>query len=582
MPQSSSSGCVVTEHGGVGDGRTDNTEVFRWCGGRCGTVVVPEGTFLTGAFNVSGSLVVRGTIRAVSFDWSTWRYHWPLVRVTSGYDRSRDECCVPWSSLRRMEHSALVRMTGEGAAVSGGGTIDGNGQIWWNLFLKRFFSNGAQYFGIPWFYERGYPYGRPRLVQIFGASDFVVRDVQLVDSPFWTLHVVESSRVLIKRVTILAPQSPLEAPNTDGIDVDSSQDVKISRVVVAVGDDAISIKSGLIMAKPSKNVVIEHSNLVSQWVSVGSEHSGGVDNVTIFNCSLGGTDRKLGADLYAFSSFFGRGSAGLHVKTRGDGTSGRVDGIRMVDSLVNGSEAALWISTGYPTEGEGEAGHSSPLGQISLESVRCLDCSRLVKAPEGSDLRIVRSTGGILKPRVLFERESMNDTTFAAALRYAFFAFLLILLPRRKKILLYSSFSTLCLSLVVSSSAPFAVTPLPVSAPWLRVWPRLGYSASATFATLTSFLVLYGQSRLKRRVLVAQTLFLIIALVDRLPTNAARTAHCKSSLQPGTDKHLDDGEEEDGNLLVLRCVEYIKLGEAAANAIGAFTNLYLFSVLTLN
>ncbi|GJZ42016.1 probable polygalacturonase [Tanacetum coccineum] len=82
-----------------------------------------------------------------------------------------------------------------------------------------------------------------------------------------------------------------EAPNTDGIDPDSCEDMLIEDCYISVGDDAIAIKSGwdqygVAYGKPSKNILIRNlvvQSMVSAGISIGSEMSGGVSNVTIEN-----------------------------------------------------------------------------------------------------------------------------------------------------------------------------------------------------------------------------------------------------------------------------------------------------------
>lgn len=58
---------------------------------------------------------------------------------------------------------------------------------------------------------------------------------------FWTIHPVLGRRLTARRLHILAPNI---APNTDGFDPDSIQDVSFTDSYVSNGDDAIAIKAG--------------------------------------------------------------------------------------------------------------------------------------------------------------------------------------------------------------------------------------------------------------------------------------------------------------------------------------------------
>ena len=60
-----------------------------------------------------------------------------------------------------------------------------------------------------------------------------------------------------------------KAPNSDGIDVDSSSDVLVREAFIRVGDDAVAIKSGLdaagrAHARPSERVTVRDSHLAAQ------------------------------------------------------------------------------------------------------------------------------------------------------------------------------------------------------------------------------------------------------------------------------------------------------------------------------
>lgn len=86
-------------------------------------------------------------------------------------------------------------------------------------------------------------------------------------------------------ITIL---NPLDSPNTDGIDPDSSQFVTIQNSFYMGGDDAISIKSGwdcfgLDFNVPSSDIYIKNYQVYGGHggVAIGSEISGGVSNVFV-------------------------------------------------------------------------------------------------------------------------------------------------------------------------------------------------------------------------------------------------------------------------------------------------------------
>ena len=103
-----------------------------------------------------------------------------------------------------------------------------------------------------------------------------------------------------------------------GIDPDSSRDVFISNYYYHAGDDAVAIKSGRdckgrAFNKPSANIRIEnvtvfHTTEPHNCIAIGSENSGGVFNVSVFNVRCLG-NVKSGLDIKTGPS---RGGPGVH------------------------------------------------------------------------------------------------------------------------------------------------------------------------------------------------------------------------------------------------------------------------------
>jgi polygalacturonase len=148
------------------------------------------------------------------------------------------------------------------------------------------------------------------------SVDLTIKDIMMVDSPYWTLHPIYCSRVLIRDVTITSSAlSPLSqdavgegggswGPNTDGIDPDSCSDVVIENYVYCGGDDAIAIKSGwnyagIEFGMPSRNIFVRNASSGCRGgFTIGSEMSGGVENVTFRDCtSTGESGIRISSEL---------------------------------------------------------------------------------------------------------------------------------------------------------------------------------------------------------------------------------------------------------------------------------------------
>jgi polygalacturonase len=117
------------------------------------------------------------------------------------------------------------------------------------------------------------------------TTGIVVRDLRMVDSPFWNNHLFDCEDVLYERVTIQAPRN---APNTDGWDPDSSRNVLIQDSSYTGGDDCVAIKSGwdcfgIDYGKPSKAIHIRNISCHGRFagIAIGSEMSGGVEDVLV-------------------------------------------------------------------------------------------------------------------------------------------------------------------------------------------------------------------------------------------------------------------------------------------------------------
>ncbi|GAB2211827.1 hypothetical protein Droror1_Dr00025164 [Drosera rotundifolia] len=270
----------ITDFGGVGDGRTVNTKAFRAAVYRIqhlrrrgGTVLyVPAGVYLTESFNLTSHMTLYlakdAVIRATQ-DTSNW----PLVDPLPSYGRGRELPGGRYASFILGYGVHDVVMTGEN------GTIDGQGAVWWDMWRGKTLQHT-----------------RPHLLEFMYSKQILISNVIFKDSPFWNIHPVYCSNLVIRYVTILAPT---DSPNTDGIDPDSSSNVCIEDSYISTGDDLIAIKSGwdeygIAFGRPSSVITIRRITGSSPFagIAIGSETSGGVQNirvehVTLYNMGVG-------------------------------------------------------------------------------------------------------------------------------------------------------------------------------------------------------------------------------------------------------------------------------------------------------
>ncbi|KAG2717905.1 hypothetical protein I3760_03G195600 [Carya illinoinensis] len=244
----------LTDFGAVGDGVTVNTEAFERAvsaisklGKRGGAQLnVPPGRWLTAPFNLTSHMTLFLAEDAEILGIQDEKY-WPLMPPLPSYGYGREHIGPRYGSLIHGQNLKDVVITGHN------GTINGQGQTWWTKYHQKLLNHT-----------------RGPLVQIMWSSDILITNITLRDSPFWTLHPYDCKNVTIRNVTILAPI--FKAPNTDGIDPDSCEDMVIEDCYISVGDDAIAIKSGwdqygIAYGQPSKNILIRNL-VVRSMVSV--------------------------------------------------------------------------------------------------------------------------------------------------------------------------------------------------------------------------------------------------------------------------------------------------------------------------
>ncbi len=290
----------VADFGAVGDDKTLCTAGIQKAVDACaaaggGQVVFPAGRYLTGPIFLKSNVHVEipaGTVLRGSTDFE----HCPAVPGR-------------WEGIDRTVYASMF--TGHdlvNVSITGGGTLDGQGEAWWKAF--RVVASMRQKLGL---LERepenppGSPlkWPRPRMINLYRCRNVLIRDLQVQNSPAWNLHPVLCDNLVIDRVTIV---SPPDSPNTDGIDPDSCRNMRISNCYISVGDDCITIKSGYRYQKtnvPSENIAVTNCVFARGHggVGVGSETAGGVRNVTVSNCLCDGTDRGL-----RFKTARGRGN----------------------------------------------------------------------------------------------------------------------------------------------------------------------------------------------------------------------------------------------------------------------------------
>lgn len=377
-PAIPSTEAVLTDFGGNGNGTFLNTEAFAsavdWLSERGGGhLIVPEGVWMTGPIELKSGIDLHVTHGAVIlFDGDRDLY--PIIETSfEGLDTWRCE-------------SPIHAEGAENVSITGGGVIDGNGHLW--RAVKKSKLTSSQWKeqiasgGILneaedcWYPSEGFlkaerisdmntpPKGlsmaeleeikdflRPVMISFRNCRNVLLEDCTFQNSPAWNIHPLMCENVIVKDVTV---KNPSYAQNGDGIDVESCTNTLIVDSYFDVGDDGICVKSGKDedgrkRAIPTKGLIVDgctvyhgHGGFV-----VGSEMSGGVEDVKVSNCRFLGTDVGL-----RFKSKRGRGGVVKNIHISGITMTDIVTETVLFDLHYGGKSAVEALADGTPVETE--------------------------------------------------------------------------------------------------------------------------------------------------------------------------------------------------------------------------------------
>ena len=291
----------LEDFGGVSDGVTLNTEAFSKAisalvkqGG--GKLVVPEGLWLSGPIVLKDNIdlhLERGAVILFSPDKTLFLVDGKVKPCISA--SKRDNVSITgegiidgngkyWRAVKRskvsdVEWKDFTRM---------GGTVSEDGSLWYPFGLKHFADIAEDF--------RAQEKMRTHLVRFTDCTRVTVSGVTIQNSPKFHLVPQRCTDVTIEGVTV---RCPWNAQNGDGIDIMSCQNVIVRNCTVDVGDDGICLKAGAgdkgVADGPCKNISIigntvfhAHGGFV-----IGSEFSGGMQDIVVANNVFSGTDTGL-------------------------------------------------------------------------------------------------------------------------------------------------------------------------------------------------------------------------------------------------------------------------------------------------
>ncbi|MCL2433534.1 MAG: glycoside hydrolase family 28 protein [Clostridia bacterium] len=261
-----------------GDGLADDAPFIQNAIDACfegggGRVLLPHGTFLAGHIQLKSNVelhIAHGVVLKTYPDKARLAPAFldvPNAEYTLGFI---------WA------HNA------ENVAVTGSGTIDGNGDAFVDL---RLCENGEEYL-------IGSASPRPVTVIFDNCKHSTFRDFTIKDGSFWTLHCVGCDDVSIHDIRILGD---MKMANNDGIDIDHCRNVRISGCHIQTADDAICLKNSQFAQGMGdcENITVTNCTLrsTSSAIKLGTGSFGVFRNITVTNCAIFASNRGISVQI---------------------------------------------------------------------------------------------------------------------------------------------------------------------------------------------------------------------------------------------------------------------------------------------
>jgi DNA sulfur modification protein DndE len=315
----------ILNFGGVADGMTLNSAAINKTIDECskqggGTVLIPRGSYVTGPIIMKSNInlhLAKGALVIFSSDFNQY----PLV-VSSfeGVDAARCQSPVVAENL-------------ENIAITGPGIMNGNGYYWRpvkkdKLTESQWTNHQKDYGGVltadkkMWYSSEKALKGsltnnigkltggktlkdfvdvkdflRPNMIRIYQCKNILIKDVTFENSPAWTTHLMMSEHITLTNVKV---KNPWYGTNTDALDLESCKNALVEDCNFDTGDDGITIKSGRDAegrkrGMPTQDIIVNNCTVYHSHGGfvVGSEMSGGANNLFVSNCTFIGSDIGL-------------------------------------------------------------------------------------------------------------------------------------------------------------------------------------------------------------------------------------------------------------------------------------------------
>ena len=284
----------VRDFGAAGDGRTMDTAALQAALDACGRdeeVWFPAGTYLTGALRLHSDMkvhldrdaTIQGTANPEDY----------LPKIWSRFEGVEQECYQSLLNLGTLDHAAGPNC--RNVFIYGVGKICGGGQTLAMRTIETERERLKDYLAALGDKVRECENddtipgrARGRLINLSNCENIRISGLTLENGASWNVHMIYSRKIITDHCTFRSE----EVWNGDGWDPDSSENCTLFACEFHTGDDSVAIKSGKnpegnAINRPTRNIrIFDCKSAFGLGIAIGSEMSGGVEDVHIWDCDL--------------------------------------------------------------------------------------------------------------------------------------------------------------------------------------------------------------------------------------------------------------------------------------------------------